>query len=158
GVEKLAQVGEEKRLIGDAGETTEDGLDAGAGSGDGAGEENHVADREDAGDRAIDHINVAAVVAERSEQAQKSADEQARASEANVLAVDALGNACVTIQQEGTQPEQLEFLRAFLAAADDAQVIEFAARGSLLESKPVGFESEVGLPKKGRNYADHEGK
>src|SRR5262249_43327513 len=79
-------------------------------------------------------------------------------SEANVLAVDALGNACVTIQQEGTQPEQLEFLRAFLAAADDPQVIEFAARGSLLESKPVGFESEVGLPKKGRNYADHEGK
>ena len=85
------QVGEKERLIGDAGRGGKDLLQIGACLLDGGGQEGELADVVGAPEGAPDDVDVGAVVAQRADDAEQSADDELGSREGDVFDVDLVG-------------------------------------------------------------------
>ena len=74
--EEFDKVGQEQRLVGDVGNVGEERLNGAAGAGDGARQELQRAPAQVAGDGAVDHVRVRAVVAAGADERQQRARQQ----------------------------------------------------------------------------------
>src|SRR6201981_3595227 len=149
-LEEFQQIGHEQSLIRNAGECGEQGLNIRAGTGNRTRQEDHLVKTERPDYRSIHHIGVRSVVTERAQRGQNRAKEKFPLCQRNILAVKLVGNPLVSLNQERTEPEELQFLSAFLASTQQAQVLHLSALRALLISERVAQEGKVGLAEQGR--------
>ena len=144
-VEEGDEVGEEERLIGDAGGSGEDLLEVGAGLLNGGGEESELADVVSTMEGAPDDVDVGSVVPERADDAEKATDDELRSGEGDVFDVYLVGERLKSVGEEFIEAEELYFFCSFAASGYLAKVVHLALGGSLAEVFGVAEEGVVGF-------------
>jgi hypothetical protein len=147
-LEEGNQVGEEERLVGDAGDGRKDLLQVGAGLLNRRGEEGELTDVVVAAERAPDDIDIGAVITERSDDAEHAAHDQLRTRERDILDVDLVSQRLELAGEELVQAEELDLFGSLAAAGDLAEVVHLPLGRGLAKVLGVAQESEVRLPQK----------
>ena len=120
------------------------------------GEERQRAERDAAGDRAHEHDDVRAVVAQRPDQRQPGADERLLDRERAVLGVEPVGERAIALDQPRREAEELDFLGRPVARADVAHVVELAPLRRPSKQQRVRQAGEVRLADEARQHRDDE--
>ena len=145
-------------MVGNMRKCREDGLYVGAGAGNRAGQEGQRTKGQRADDGQVDPVSIGSVISDRSEKRQKRAQNQFASRQLYILVMDFIGNRLIAAREELPESKQLQLFCAFLAGAQDPQIVQFAAGGGLLHAERISEEREFGFRQKFRHDANDQGK
>ena len=157
-LEEGDEVGKEEGLVGDAGCGGEDLLQIGAGLLDGGGEKGELADVVGASEGSPDDVDVGAVVAQRADDAEESADDELGSREGDVFDVNLVGESLEAFGEEFVEAEEFYFFCALAASGHLTEVVHLALGGGLAKVFRVAEECVVGLAEEGWQHAESEQK
>src|SRR5580704_5210792 len=125
-IEEIQQIGNEHCLVGDRRKCREHRLNVRAGQSNRADHEVERADVQRTRDRFVDYEGIAAVIPERAQRGECRPHDQPSLGQVYILGVQLVRKLRISPHQIIRQAEELQFLCAFLAAANDAEVIHLA--------------------------------
>src|SRR5207248_2965844 len=113
-LEERQQIGQEKGLIGNAGEGREDLLDVAAGLHNGSNQEIKGADGQPASHSAPDYVSVRAVISASTNDRQHRADSESFSRQLNILLINNFRKLTESFGEKAGEIEKLKLLCSFL--------------------------------------------